>query len=230
MLGSEFLRKWDLIISIGSPVPVVWSWADCCVVSGWEERPHAVKVMMFCPSHWRMTKKADRYKGAISVSLYAQNVHTYLFSHLRGIMFFVISWFLNFLSWHTLFIYEFIKTFFCEEESKCNWMWFAAWLWVSVEKEGIERLILFSPFNWPLYLLVMRTLHLCIALLIYSIFIDCLLHLPCPRNTKINGPVSRHLMALEPPQSWLTSVVIMCLSRILKCCHLPEMAWRCSRE
>lgn len=98
---------------------------------------------------------------------------------------------------------------------------------VRVGKEGIERLILFSPFNWPLYLLVVRTLHLCIGLSIDSIFMDCLLCLPCPRDTKTNGPVSSHLMALEPSQSWLTSrMIMMGLSRILKFCHFPKMAWR----
>ena len=43
---------------------------------------------------------------------------------------------------------------------------------IRVGKEGIERVILSSPFNWPLYLLVVRTLHLYIGLLIDSIFMD----------------------------------------------------------
>ena len=72
---------------------------------------------------------------------------------------------------------------------------------VRVGREGIERLILFSPFNWPLYLLVVRTLCLCIGLSIDSIFMDCLLYLLCPRDTKTNGPVSSHLMALEASRS-----------------------------
>ena len=49
-----------------------------------------LRVMMFCLSHWRITKKAD-VKWAISISLCAQNVCTYLFSLLRGILFFMIS-------------------------------------------------------------------------------------------------------------------------------------------
>lgn len=51
---------------------------------------------------------------------------------------------------------------------------------IRVGKEGIERVILSSPFNWPFYLLVVRTLHLCIGLSIDSIFMDCLLYPLCP--------------------------------------------------
>lgn len=106
-------------------------------------------------------------------------------------------------------MYEFLKIFFCEEESKCSRMRRAAWLWIGVGKEGIQRLILFSSCNWPLYLLVVNTLHFCIGLLIYSIFMDCLLYLLCPRGAKMNGPVSRCLMAPELSQSWLTSRMVM---------------------
>ena len=66
---------------------------------------------------------------------------------------------------------------------------------IRVGKEGIERVILSSPFNWPLYLLVVRTLRLCIGLSIDSIFMDCLLYPLCPRDAEMNGTVRRHLMA-----------------------------------
>lgn len=61
---------------------------------------------------------------------------------------------------------------------------------VRLGKEGTD-LFLFSPFNWPLYLLVVRTLHLCIGLLIDSIFIDCLLCLLCAGDARRDGPVGR---------------------------------------
>ena len=97
---------------------------------------------------------------------------------------------------------------------------------IRVGNEGTERVILSSPFNWPLYLLVVRTLHLCIGLSIDSVFMDCLLYPLCPRDAEMDGTVRRHLMALEPSLSWLTLRIIMCLSTILKFCHPPTMASR----
>lgn len=154
--------KWDLVISWLFILLLQWvKLKQVLWMSIWEERHHAVRVMMSCPSQGRMTKKADRCK-VCNFYCFVSSKCSYpsIFPFKRHLVFHTF-WILP-LNMQYLLTSSYLwvhKDFLLWKVSAAECDLQFCFESVRVGKEEIERLFLFSPFNWPPYLLVVKALH-----------------------------------------------------------------------